>query len=629
LGVSQPLGINDKLREALREAQGILDEANLTGKIKLTTDSGAGPGSLSSVESSMDRTERDAKEAAEKSPSGDGSSSGTASILGGPNDKLLTALDKLIKAIEGSASGGGRGRKRQAAPGEPPADAGDDGSPGYVNPYILQGLIQNPLGTTQNSIMGMLMGGAGMGLKAPSGLMAMLAGSGGTFQPGAALAAETGVASAGASGTFASAGMIGAAKIAVPVAAFAGTMMLQNSWANDRLQDSTDYMQDTRWGRGAGVNWRAGAWENKWNSRRDIWQKDTRDVMDTSGLGFQGMRSHLGDYGTISAMNGAVESGLSMGVSSSQVGGLLGAGVRSGTFSMNGADGSTQMTSYLARIEGWTAKTAMFGFSSNEALQKLSEVSQRGMHGTNILTSGAQTSLLSMDARIRERLPDHLQRSVGDATSAALGAAPQGETQTALMMNQFLGADGQLNENGEATALKAFGPEQLGKMKAQWGTMAGTAIANQLTKTDLGVRTSRVGLYQGMKRNGASAAQAMLALNGGDFLSASLASDASTDPNILKDMALSGHNALAGAGGVDHNMEAELAQFGQVVKRVSAMTTDTAVFFQKAGLSANAASKELTEFADNLRQLKKEAWGNPLMWLLNPGGALASRALGR
>jgi hypothetical protein len=630
LGVSQPLGINDKLREALREAQQILDEAKLTGKIVLTPTTGDGPGSVSSVESSMDRTAKDAKEAAEKSISGGGDSA-SASVLGGPNDKLLTALDKLIKALEGSSSGGGRGsRKRQAAPGEPPPDAEDGpGSPGYVNPYILQGLIQNPVGTTQNSIIGMLMGGAGMGIKAPSWLGSVLGGTSG-FQPGAALASETGLFAAGEAGTFASAGLIAATKVAIPVATFAKTMAIQNTHAKDRLQDATDYIQDKRWGAGIGMDWRGGAWENKWNSRPDIWQKDVREVMDASGLGFQGMRSHLGDKGIVSTVNSAVESGISMGISSSQVGGLLGAGVRSGTFSIQGKDATEQMTSYLARIEGWTAKTAAFGFSSNEALQKLSEISQRGMQGTHILTTGARDSLLSMDYRVRDRLPATLQHSVGDATMAALNAAPHGETQTALMMNQYLGADGNLNAEGEATALKAFGPELLGKMKAQWGSMAGTAIANQLTKTSLGVSRARVMLYQGMKRSGASGAQAMLALNGGDFLDAALASDASEDPRMLREARLEGRSAIASErGGTDYHMEAELAQFGQVVKRVSAMTSDTAIFFQKAGLAAHSATKELLEFADNLRQLKQEAWSNPVMWLLNPAGALASRVLNR
>src|SRR5574340_795882 len=539
MAVSQPLNLGDRLREALAEARGVLENYQLQGKITLIPEvASGGPTGLSGVESSMDRTAKDAREAAEKGVGGPSEGSGPLN----PTDRLVDAMTKLVKAIEasGGALGRGRGRRTSAAgAGGSPLDDEEERGPGYVNPYLLQGLIQNPIGTTQNSLMSMLMGGAGAGVKAPGWMMNMLAGSGGTFAPGAALASETGLLGSGAAGSFASGAAIGAAKVAVPVAAFAGTMMLQVGAAKDRLQDATDWTEDRRMSQGSGFNWRAGAWDGAFTTRQGIWQKDVRDIVGSSGVGFGGLRQQVGDRGVVDALNEGAEASLRMGISSSQMGSLLGAGVRSGTFSLQGGDPLGQMNRYLGLIEAWTSKTAAFGFSSNESLQKLAEISQKGMQGTNILTQGAQTSLLSMDERIRSRLPPELQRAGGDATSPALGADAAGDTQRVLMMNQFLGSDGQLNAEGEATALKAFGPHQLAVMKRQWGRMSGTAIAHQLTLTPLGRTRSRVGLYQGMTAAGAGGPQAMLALNSqSSMLDAALAADAASDGNILKEDAL-------------------------------------------------------------------------------------------
>src|SRR5574340_1558869 len=101
------------------------------------------------------------------------------------------------------------------------------------------------------------------------------------------------------------------------------------------------------------------------------------------------------------------------------------------------------------------------------------------------------------------------------------------------MMKQYLGSEGQLNAEGEATALKAFGPHQLAVMKRQWGRMSGSAIAHQLTLTPLGRTRSRVGLYKGMTAAGEGGPQAMLAPNSqSSMLDAALAADAASDGNI-------------------------------------------------------------------------------------------------
>ena len=625
MGVSEPLRLGDKLREALAEAQRVLDEAKLTGKVTLTTTTGEAAGSVSSVESSMDRTARDAKEAAERSISGDGGP-GTASVLGGPNDKLLTALDKLIKALEGSSSGtGGGGRKRQAAPGEPPpSNMDDNGGYGYVNPYILQGLLQNPLGTTQNSIMGMLMGGAGMGLKAPGWLGSMLNGSAGMFKPGMALGAQTQLAGAGISGLYANPMLIAGAKAAVPVAAFGGAMMLQQGWAKDRSQDANDYMDDRRFSQQTGVNWRGGAWDGYYNSRSDIWQKDIREVMGGSGLGFQGMSAHLGDRGTVDAMSGVADKARLLGLDPGAMGGALGAGVRSGTLSINGADAGAQITRYLGLIEGWTSKTAQFGFSSNESLQKMAEISQKGMQGTNILTQPAAVSLMSMDFKARQGLSPALQRGGGDAAMGALGAEAQGETQRVLMMNQFLGADGNLSEEGWATANKAFGSEQVAAVMKRGGKMGGTMIAEALTHTSLGKTRGRALTLQQMDKAGFGGAQAMLAMGSGQgFVADAMGYDAAMRPGFLEDdKSMGTSTATDRFRGVENNEEEELARVSQVIKRLSSMTAESANALQNLALSTHKVTSEMGNFADQLRQFDKAAWKTLILeTVLGPGGS--------
>lgn len=614
MGVSQPLSLDNKLMEALRDAQRILDEHTLKGKITLATEV-AGGSSTSAVESSMDRTAKDAKDAAEKSVLG---GEGTGGAIGS-SDKLVDVMQKLIKAIEVNASGGGggRGRKRQAAPGEPPPDAEDGpGSHGYVNPYILQGLIQNPLGTTQNSIMGMLMGGAGAGLKAPPGLMKLLAGTGGHFQPGAALAAETGWASSGAAGTFANGALIGASKVAVPIAAFAGTMAWQNSAAKDRLTDAGDYMNDRAFGNNTGMNWRAGAWEDQFQSRLGIWQKDARDVLSSSGLGVGNLSKNLGNRGVVDLLDKAAATARGVGISADQMGGLIGAGARGGTFSLQGPDGAGQLTHYLALIENWTSKTAQFGFTSNESLQKLAEVGQKGMMGTNTLTMSAQTSLLSMDARARAGLPPELQRGGADSALGHLASDPNGETQRVLMMNQFLGADGNLNAEGEATAQKAFGA-QLPIMKRQWGAAAGTMIAFQLSKTNLGKTRSRALGYQQMAGNGMGGAVAgMLLGDASDPLGTAMGQNAAMSPDFLKDIGtlgdLAGTPTGADAKGLHRgdSWEQEAARYAQVVTRLSGLTNQTAETFARLDAAATKLNRTIVNFADSIRN-DDRSWSIP------------------
>lgn len=624
MGVNQPLKIQDALREALQDAQRLVNEYQLTAKIKIVPEAGAG--GIGAVESSMDRTAQDAKEAAEKSITG-GSGGGPLN----PTDKLVDGMERLIKVMAGMSDGLGKGRGRKVSGGgggggggTSPLDDEDSGGPGYVNPYILQGLLQNPIGTTQNSIMGMLMGGAGMGLKAPGWLGSMLQGSTGLFKPGMALASETGLIGAGGAGSYASAGMIGAAKVAVPIAAFAGTMSLQASFAKDRMRDASEFIEDQQFGRGVGMDWRSATWgSNPWHSRTDIFSRSAQEVARGMDVGLGSTNAALGGWNTAGLLDMVTKSGMNYGASAGQMGSLLGAGIRSGSMTLNGADSTVAVLRYLGMIEEWTRKGAENGLSTNEALHRFSEISQLGMQGTNVLTPGAQRTLLGVDSRIMAGLPDELKRAGTRTATDALAADAQGETQKVLMMNQFLGADGNLNAEGERAAVEAFGASQVATMKKQWGSFAATQIAHKLTGTRVGKTRARVGMLKGVQGMGPAG---LLAVGGGDALGDALAASAVSEHPDLMDGGFSEvsdgtFKPRAGTAG-DESEEMALAQFAQVVTRTSGLMGESATHIMAFSRAATTATRELTAAADRIRMHPIDSMGfgknSPLITL--PGG---------
>jgi hypothetical protein len=308
----------------------------------------------------------------------------------------------------------------------------------------------------------------------------------------------------------------------------------------------------------------------------------------------------------VDAFNGVAEEAKGLGISPDQMGGIMGAGVRSGTISLQGNDAASQITRYLSLIEGWTSKTASFGFSSTESLQKMAEISQRGMQGTNILTQPALVSLLSMDERARQGLSPELKRGGGDAAMRALGAEAQGDTQRVLMMNQFLGADGNLSKEGWDTAIEALGPQQVEKILRRGGKFGGTMVAETLTHTALGKTRARALGYQQMDKAGFGGAQAMLAWSSGQgFGDDALAYDAAMTPGFMdKNMALGkGDPSGTHVGGTHTGDSAEesLAKYAQVVSRVSGLTAATAETMQRLDQAATKASRELVNFADYMR----------------------------
>lgn len=604
MGVSQPLNLGDRLREALAEFQSILSQAQLTANVKLVPETSS-PGGMAGVEASMDRTEREAREATERSIVS------TTSVVGplSPSDKLAESMERLIKVFEeAEGSLGGRGgRRRRRAAGEIPDGGGegpDEDRPGYVNPYLLQGLLQNPLGTTKNSLMSMLMGGAGAGVKAPGWLMSAMSGTEG-FAPGLALGSETGLASAGAAGSYASAGMIGAAKVAVPVAAFAGMMMWQNSIAKDRMHDAQAAIADTTFGRGFGLqDWREGTWGgNHWQSRRDIYTQGVQEVAQGANVGLNGLRSRVGGWDVATLLNEAVSSGMQIGASSSQMGSLLGAGVRSGTLSLNGPDGRDQVTRYLGLIEGWTRKGAEQGLSTAESLQRMTELSHWGMQGTNVLTRDAQLSLLSMEDRIRSSLPDELKRGGTRTAMESLGADAQGDTQRVLMMNQFMDSSGNLNAEGLRVANETFSPTQVKTMQRRWGKMAGTQIAYALSQNPRARGIARTHLYRSAGAAGISPEASMLLFGSGNPLGDAMAADAALgEQDILKPEGSMVNRTGFIAGSVGNIEEENLNRLAGVMERLSGTTADSALAMTNLALSTKQATREVTNFADSLRQ---------------------------
>lgn len=621
MGVNQPLKIQDALREALQDAQRLVDEYQLTAKIKIVPE--AGPGGLSSVESSMDRTAQDAKDAAEKSISISGGGGGGPL---NPSDKLVDGMERLIKAMTGVSDGLGKGKGRRvsagASGGPSPLDEGDEGGGGggYVNPYILQGLIQNPIGTTQNSLMGMLMGGAGMGLKAPSWLGSMLAGSSGMFKPGMALGAQAQVFGPGVGGLYANPALIAGSKLVVPVAAFAGTMALQASFAKDRMGDATEYIADQQFGRGFGMDWRGGTWgNNKWHSRHDIFYRGAQEVAQGMDVGLGSTRAAIGDWETATLLDKVTKSGMNFGANSGQMGSLLGAGVRSGSLTLNGGDSTGSVLRYLGMIEEWTRKGAENGLSTNEALHRFSELSQLGMQGTNILTPGAQRMLMGVDARIQAGMPDDLKRGGTRTAADALAADAQGETQSVLMMNQFLSADGNLNAEGEKAAELAFGKHQVESMKRQWGSFAPVQIAKKLIGTRVGKTQARTGMLRAVRGMGPAG---LLAVGSGDALGDALAADASADGSLLdggfSDASEGTFKTKEGLAG-DESEELALAQFAQAVTRTSGLLGESARNILQFSNATLVATREMTAAADMLRMHPaKTMFGGPTLTL--PGG---------
>jgi hypothetical protein len=501
MALSEPLRLGDKLREALADAQKVLDSTDLRGKVKLEMVS-AGP-SVSSVESSMDRTEADAKHTASESQGGGVESTGPLS----PNDRLLTALEKLIKSMDGvpdamekGTSGRGRPRKGPAV-GEAP---GEESSPGYLNPYILQGMVTNPLGTGRSLMGSVMSGGSGMGMKAPDWLKGAMEGSGGEFSVGRALGAPT-LAGEGGAATYMSGGAIGAAGAATFLASFLATLKIQENIAGDRAKDAGARVADYRMGNATGVNFRAGAWRNEFQSRDDVDIQDVQGLMQSSGVGWGRMQDRVGPQGMVGNVQAAVNSALNVGISSGQMGQLLGAATRSGTIDLGGENGTKQMLTYLGLIEQWTKTGKDYGLSTAESLQKLASFnSLQAGASSGIVTMGAQRTFASMQANVMGQMPSDIMRPGTDAVMGAVMAPSNSDTQTVLEMNEYL-ENNHLTATGQAWAEEALGKDVVQAMRKRYGASADVFIAQAaVSKGGVGGARGKMAAMKRMEANGAS-----------------------------------------------------------------------------------------------------------------------------
>jgi hypothetical protein len=519
MAVSEPLRLGDKLREALADAQHVLESTDLRGKVKLEVTTSGGS-TAAGVDATIDRTEADAKKAAEGG--GGGGAVGVLDSPLSPSNKLIDAMEKLIKAMDGvpdALDKPGRRRGRRPA-GEAPSE--DEGpAPGYMNPYILQGLVQNPLGTMRGMGTSMMMGGSGMGMKPPSWLNDALGGTSGTFNVGRALGASTLGGEAGAT-AFMGTGTIAAAGIGTLLASFWETLKIETNAAKDRAQDANARVGDYRFGNAQGIDWRAGAWAGFHQSRSDIDSGDIKELIQSSGVGYKGMFGRVSwqmmggfEAGGLGGMQSAVNSALNIGISPGQMGGLLGAATRTGTLDMNAANGSDQLLRYLGLIEQWTGKAANYGLSSAEALQQLASDNQAqaaSAHG--IVTMGASRALTSLRENLQGAMPAGMERTGTNIVEGFLGAPAGSDTLKAMQANQFLGNGEDLSPEGEEMANKALGPQVVADMKARYGKAAGAMIAYAASQSDLGNKWSKQGVLRSFGGNTLGAA----ALTGGDVV---------------------------------------------------------------------------------------------------------------
>jgi hypothetical protein len=532
MAVSEPLRLGDKLREALADAQHVLESTDLRGKIKLDVTTSGGS-SLADVEASIDRTEADAKGAGKDG--GGGGGGGVGVMDGGPlspTNKLIDALEKLVKSMDGvpdalDKAPGSRRRRRPAA-GEAPSDD-EAPSSGYMNPYLLQGMVQNPLGTMRGMGSSMLMGGSGLGMKPPEWLSSMLGGSSGEFSVGKALGAPTLTGEAGASAFMAPGAMVAAA-VATLVAAFTGTFKIMSNIADSRAQDASGRVEDFRFGQGAGINWRGSTWlGGGMQSRSDIDAPDIRELVGASGLSFEGMARRRGNWqmmggiesGSSTGMQSAINTALQIGITPSQMGSVLGAGVRGGTLDINGANGTEQMVRYLGLIEQWTSKAKDYGLSTSEALAAMaSDSASQAASSHGLVTDSATRQMLSLRTNLEARGMD---RPAVQAMTDALGAQPHSEVERVIEMNEFLGADEQLTRTGRAWAVEALGADRVAAMEKTYGRAAGTMISYAAGQTRTGATHARAAASQRFRRHGGSSVGGAITFYNGDVVAEAMA----------------------------------------------------------------------------------------------------------
>lgn len=406
-------------------------------------------------------------------------------------EKVTEGLNRLTKALEvftgkiDKVGIGGKGRKPETPestpepplPGEQVGSGGAEEESPFVNPAILQGLLQNPTGTMKN-----ILNAAVMGTAANKGV-------GGIYQKfmqtgmGKALGANVFEA-----GQFVAPEILGAAPLAVLGASTLGVMRLQEGPADRRIQDAQRRMEDIRFGHNLGIDVRAGGWEHfgeeEWRSRRDINYQQIMGMFQSAGVG-------LGKFGEteqdkFTRGQEAIDLAMRIGINKEQMGGLIGAEVRGGGLILDKAH-TDQWTKYLALIEQWTNMGQKYGISNLEQLKTLTDISNRAMQGTGVVTQEAQRIGTSLTERIRANLPEELRRTaIPGQIEAAFGAEPANDAERVWMMNAMMGPNGELTEEARKNIVKIFGEKQTSLLEKEYGPkQAGMFLAEGATQNDL------------------------------------------------------------------------------------------------------------------------------------------------
>ena len=606
MAVDQPLGYKDRIMTAMAELRQFFEANPLEWMVKLN------PSQMSAkaqgVQDGMDRTREDAREAKKEE---EGGAEGSAAGL--PVDRLTDSINKLVKTLESLPGkiGKGKGEGGSAADGVTPkvplprqkkTPEDEEEEAGYVNPYIVRGLMSNPLGTLKSAATSWFTGGSGAGIKAPGGIMDMLKGESGEFKPGKALGGEMFATGPGAASEYISGtGMVGAG-IAVALGALVATMKMQMDAANDRVKDARNIMEDRRFGTGMGTDWRGATWgTNEWQSRRDINLTQTRAFLGAAGVGLKNFGGAEGEWNKATLGQLGVNAAINAGISNEQMGSLVGAGVRGGTFTMGGsAKEQDDYKKYLSTIANWTEISAKHGISSADSLRTMAEVSQTAQRGANILTAENRIATLSYQERITRALPPELQQQ-GGKIAAGLMAGPTSDIQRVQFMNQFMNREGQLTPEAEKLAGDVFGEKQLGNLKEAYGGFAPTIISRRLAESGRGSMESKIKLARQYKAMGLPNAMIadQLGMDKLDFANLLPSLNLPDFAAPVKDITQRDQTEVRARG--NEAMEMELSKLGEVQKRLSGLTVESAEALRDFSDALGLWTKSVINAGDKFR----------------------------
>lgn len=610
---SGSFGFGDKVAAALREAQEVLNQNPLSAAVKLQP-------STSDVEASLDRTEKAAKDAASTMGTG-GSTSAAAPLVA--QDKLIEVMQALVNAItdDAKARGGssGEGGGKPKGPPKPPGGPEDEGKPGYMNPYALQALMNNPLGFAQQSGYSMLSGGAGGGLKAPEWMQSLLGGENG-LHLGRALAAPVG-GPGGLGGGFL-AGPVAAAL--PPLALVAGAKIgwgIGQSISNTYDETAAGQFEDYKLSRRLGFDFRGDAYgPDRFQSHTDIALQDVRGVLASMDVGLSGSPSNRA-YRAESINKMMVN----LGLSGAEGGSMVGAMIRSG-----GASNMDQGIVLLDKIAKGVEDAARAGWSTPEGMRTFAgfQASTAAASGGVVTAEAAIRNAGLMDALSATGAPE-LRGQNGVANIAAAGQITS-PNQRAFLMGGLLqmGPNGTqvLSKHGQDMVALTYSPQQIAAARKALGPLADTMLASGVLD-DTASATVEKSMHMGQ---GAFSA---FFLGGTDVTKAATLQETA---DIVKSGGLESAirrvrtgasdaaSQVVGVGGSDASRrEAEGAyasRTGKQVDTISGITDDLAAGFRDGAKWMSLQGTRLSRFADAYARANADTAMHPLDPNPNPIG---------